>query len=59
MPVDPAKFPRVNAGTAKAFADFLLSPEGQQLIGEFGKAKYGRSLFLPAAGKTEEQVLAN
>jgi tungstate transport system substrate-binding protein len=56
MPVDPAKFPRVNARGGQAFADYLVSPEGQQRIGEFGKAQYGRSLFTPAAGKTEEQL---
>jgi len=56
MPVDPAKFPKVNAPVAQAFADYLVSPEGQQRIGEFGKAEYGRSLFVPAADKTEEQL---
>ena len=59
MPVDPAKFPKVNATTARAFADYVLSPEGQQVIGAFGKAQYGRSLFVPAAGRTEDQVLSN
>lgn len=59
MPVDPAKFPKVNAAAAKAFVDYLLSPEGQQRIGEFGKAEYGRSLFVPASDKTEEQLLVN
>ena len=59
MPVDPAKFPKVNAAAGKAFADYLVSPEGQQRIGEFGKAQYGRSLFQPASDKTEEQVLVN
>jgi tungstate transport system substrate-binding protein len=59
MPVDPAKFPKVNATAAKAFADYLVSPEGQQRIGEFGKAQYGRSLFAPASDKTEQQLLVN
>jgi tungstate transport system substrate-binding protein len=57
MPVNPVKFPRVNAQAAQAFADFLLSPTGQQLIADFGKERFGRSLFTPAAGKTEEELL--
>jgi len=59
MLIDPAKFPKVNAAAGKAFAEYLLSPDGQRIIGEFGKAQYGRSLFIPAAGRTEEQVLSN
>jgi tungstate transport system substrate-binding protein len=57
MPVNPAKFPRVNAAGGQAFADFLISPEGQAVIREFGKAKYGRALFTPAAHMTEDQLL--
>jgi hypothetical protein len=30
------------------FLKFLISPEGQQLIGQFGLTEYGRSLFKPA-----------
>jgi len=59
MPVNPEKFPKVNATAGKAFADYLVSPEGQQRIGEFGKAQYGRSLFVPASDKTEAQLLVN
>ena len=58
MPVDAKKFPRVNAKAAQAFADFLVSPEGQKTIGEFGKKEYGRSLFVPAADKKEEDLLS-
>lgn len=59
MPVNAARFPKVNAAGALAFADWLLSPEGQAVIGEFGKAQYGRSLFAPAADKREAELLAN
>jgi tungstate transport system substrate-binding protein len=59
MPVSGEKFPRVNAKAGQAFADFLLSEEGQAVIAEFGKEKYGRSLFVPAAGKKEEEFLPN
>ena len=30
---------------------------GQQVIGAFGKEQYGRSLFIPAADKKEEDLL--
>src|SRR5215510_8990049 len=57
MPVDPQKFPKVNGTGGQAFADFLISPDGQKVIGEFGKEQYGRSLFVPAADKKEEDLL--
>jgi tungstate transport system substrate-binding protein len=59
MPVNAAKFPKVNATGGQAFADWVLSPEGQSVISEFGKAQYGRSLFVPAASKREEELLSN
>ncbi len=36
---------------AKGFIDFITSPEGQELIGNYGKDKYGQSLFHPASGE--------
>ena len=59
MPVNGTRFAKVNAAAAQAFADWLVSPEGQDTIGEFGKAQYGRSLFVPAATKREDELLAN
>jgi tungstate transport system substrate-binding protein len=59
MTVDPAKFPKVNAQGGTAFADFLVSPDGQRVITEFGKEIYGTSLFTPAAGKNEEELLGS
>lgn len=56
MQVNPEKFAKVNAAGAKAFVDFLVSPEGQQLIGSFGVDKYGQPLFFPDAGKKEEEL---
>jgi tungstate transport system substrate-binding protein len=53
MQVNPEKFPKVNAKGAKAFVEFLVSPEIQKVIGDFGKDKYGQSLFFPDAGKPE------
>ncbi|HEY3447165.1 MAG TPA: substrate-binding domain-containing protein [Myxococcales bacterium] len=47
--VDPAKHPNVNAEGARKFAQFLVSPETQKLVGEFGKVKFGQALFVPDA----------
>ena len=51
--VNPDKWPKVNAAGAVAFSQFVLSPEGQKLIGDFGVDKYGEQLFVPDAGKPE------
>jgi tungstate transport system substrate-binding protein len=54
--VNSDKWPKVNAQGAKAFADFMVSADTQKLIAEFGKEKFGQSLFFPDAGKAEDQV---
>lgn len=36
---------------SKAFIEYLVSPEGQKVIGDFGKDKFGKSLFVPSAQK--------
>ena len=58
MPVNPARFPNVpiNAAGGKAFADFMVAPQTQQVIAEFGKDRYGQQLFVPDAGKSEAEV---
>lgn len=56
MQVNPKKFPKANAEGAKAFVDFMVSPETQKVIAEFGKDKYGQSLFVPDAGKCEDEL---
>jgi tungstate transport system substrate-binding protein len=54
MEVNLANGPRVNASGGKAFADFLLAPETQAVIKTFGVDKYGQPLFVPIAGKKDE-----
>jgi tungstate transport system substrate-binding protein len=54
--VNPAKQPSVNTAGAQAFADYLVSPEGQALIANFGVQKYGQALFVPDAGKDEASL---
>lgn len=51
--VNPTKWPKVNAAGAKAFADFMVSQEVQEIIAKFGVDKYGSPLFFPDAGKPE------
>jgi tungstate transport system substrate-binding protein len=41
-----------NEAGGKAFADWIVSPAGQKVIGEFGVAKYGQQIFVPNAGAT-------
>jgi tungstate transport system substrate-binding protein len=54
--VNPDKWPKLNVAGALAFADFMVSPEIQQVIGEFGKDKYGQALFYPDATKTDADL---
>jgi tungstate transport system substrate-binding protein len=51
--VNPAKWPKVNAAGAKAFADFMVSEPTQKTIATFGVEKFGSPLFFPDAGKPE------
>ena len=56
MEVNIAKWPKVNAAGAKAFADFMLSKKTQSIIKSFGVDKYGSPLFFPDAGKKVEEL---
>ncbi len=44
----------MNAEGGKAFADFMLASETQSVIETFGVDKYGQALFVPIAGKKDE-----
>jgi len=54
--INPAKWPKVNSAGAKAFADFMVSRQTQDIIKKFGVEKYGSPLFFPDAGKKEEAL---
>lgn len=54
MVVDPSKNDQINAEGSLAFQKWILSQETQQLIGEYGKDKYGTSLFTPNATEQPE-----
>jgi tungstate transport system substrate-binding protein len=54
--VNPDKYPNLNTEGAKAFASFLVSKDGQDIIGKFGTEKFGQPLFTPDAGKSEDEL---
>jgi tungstate transport system substrate-binding protein len=56
MEVNPANGARVNSAGGKAFADFMVSPQTQNVIKSFGVEKFGQSLFVPIAGKHEREL---
>ena len=45
--VSTAKFPWLNVKLATSFAAFIRSPQGQAIIRDFGKDKFGSALFFP------------
>ncbi|MEN4005873.1 MAG: substrate-binding domain-containing protein [Methanobacteriaceae archaeon] len=47
IPVNPQKHPRTNIEAANNFVNLLHSPEGQEIIGNFGKLEFGEPLFVP------------
>ncbi len=53
MAVNPARQPHVNAEGARKLIDFMISEEGQRLIGAFTD-KYGNRLFTPLIRKREQ-----
>ena len=54
--VNVEKWPKINLEGAKAFAAFLVSKTGQDMIGQFGVEKFGQPLFTPDAGKSDAEL---
>jgi tungstate transport system substrate-binding protein len=46
LPINPRRAADVNKGGAEAFLNWLLGDGAQALIGDFGRAEHGNSLFL-------------
>jgi tungstate transport system substrate-binding protein len=53
LELNPKNAGRVNLAGGRALADFFVAPETQALIAEFGKARFGQSLFVPDAGRPD------
>lgn len=54
LEVNPERFTMVNSAGARAFADFILGAEAQEIIAGFGVEQFGEPLFVPDAGRSEE-----
>lgn len=49
---------RINTKASRSFADFLAREDIQAMIGAYLRSEYGRPLFIPAAGDSEEAISA-
>jgi tungstate transport system substrate-binding protein len=47
MAVNPARFPNVKYDLAMKYINYVVSPQGQDIIRNYGKDKYGEALFVP------------
>lgn len=57
MQVNPEKFPEVNEQCATAFVQFIVAPQTQRVIGEYGVKRFGEPLFTPAAGQDMDEIV--
>ncbi len=57
MEVNPEIWPNVNHDGGRAFADFMVAPATQAFIRTFGTSVFGQPLFVPQAGRREEDLL--
>lgn len=48
--INPEMHPKAKIDIANQLINWLISDEVQDMIGSYGKAEYGRSLFFPIAG---------
>ncbi len=53
LELSPRNAPHINTAGGRALADFFVSPATQEMIGAFGKSRFGQSLFIPDAGKVD------
>ncbi len=47
MAVNPDKFPNAKYELSMKYIEYVLSPQGQEIIRNYGKDKYGEALFVP------------
>lgn len=54
--VDPRKSDKINAEGAKAFADFMVAKDTQDVIARFGVDRYGQPFFFADAMKSDADL---
>lgn len=54
--VNPEKWPKSNYDGALSFANFMITDETQETIGQFGVDTYGEPLFFPDTDKTDADL---
>src|SRR5215471_492438 len=57
MEVNPSNGPKINSAGGNAFADFMLAPNTQSVIKNFGVTKFGQPLFVPITDSTRIRLL--
>jgi tungstate transport system substrate-binding protein len=55
--INPAKGAWIDADGARALGDFLLGPDAQAIVRDFGVDRFGQPIFVPDAGRTETELL--
>ena len=56
MVVNPERWTKINLEGARAFAEFMIAGDIQEMIAEFGVDKYGQPLFFPDADKSDADL---
>ena len=54
--INPAKGSWIDEAGARALAEYLGSAEAQDLIRTFGQDRFGRPIFVPDAGRSEQEL---
>jgi tungstate transport system substrate-binding protein len=56
---NPARGAWIDADGARAFSQYVLSAEAQELIRSYAPARFGQPIFTPDAGRTEQELRPN
>jgi tungstate transport system substrate-binding protein len=55
--INPAKGAWIDADGARSLGDFLLGPDAQAIIHDFGVDRFGQPIFVPDAGRAEQELI--